>query len=131
MNEPDAKGAVSLAPATGTSGGSTGGEVDCNPESGSKKLKVKLGAVVKVKVGASKMTATATASDFAVATFKVIQNGKTLSRKVYVLKPKKKLKAPLKLLGSSKLAKGKATLQVSTFSVDGVRQTFKKTFKVK
>jgi hypothetical protein len=74
---------------------------------------------------------TATSTQFAVSTFKVIQNGKVLSRKVFVLSPGKKLKAKLKLLGSSKMAKGTATLQVSTFSVDGVRVTINKKLKIK
>ena len=80
----------------------------CGPESGAKKLKVKVATAVKVKVGVNKLKATATASDFAVATFKIIQNGKTYSRKVYLIKPKKKLKVALKTLSNSKLAKGKA-----------------------
>lgn len=64
---------------------------------------------------------TASANEFAVATFQVIQGGKVLSRKVFVLSPGKKLKKPLKLLGGSKLKKGKFTLKASTFSVDGMR----------
>lgn len=62
---------------------------------------------------------TASANEFAVATFQVIQGGKVLSRKVFVLTPGKKLKKPPKLLGGSKLKKGKFTLKASTFSVDG------------
>lgn len=74
---------------------------------------------------------TVTSSQMAISSFNVIQNGKVLSRKVFVLIPGVKLKRPLKLLGSSGLAKGKMTLKASTFSVDGVRIKTTKIVKVK
>ena len=94
-------------------------------------MKVVLKPVTKVKVGLKKMTIIVQSNQFAVSTFKLIQNGTVISRKVFVLKPGKPLKKPIKLLGGRKLLKGKVTLQASTFSVDGVRIKTTKTVKVK
>ncbi|MGH2905162.1 MAG: adventurous gliding motility protein AgmC [Solirubrobacterales bacterium] len=128
----DKTGKVTVGALNGQAGGSAGTSVtDCNKETGAPKLKLTVATKAKVKIGTNKLTVTATSTQFAVATFKVIQNGKVLGRKVYLLKPGKKLKRPLKLLGSSKLAKGKATVKVSIFSVDGVRVKTTKSVKVK
>ena len=113
------------------SGSTNASTVDCGTDSGAPSLRVKFTPTTKIKIGVNKLTVTATSSQFAVSTFKVIQGGKVLSRKVFVLTPGKKLKAKLKLLGSAKLAKGPATLQVSTFSVDGVRVKMTKQLNVK
>lgn len=127
----DKKGRTTLLSASGQAGGSIAGVVECGPEKGAKKVKVKVATALKVKVSVNRLAATAKASDYAVATFKVIQGGKTVSRRVFLLKPNKKLKAPLKLLAGKKLAKGSATIQVATCSVDGVWQLFKKKVAVR
>ncbi|MFY9264152.1 MAG: Ig-like domain-containing protein, partial [Solirubrobacterales bacterium] len=117
----DAAGKWSVGPLSGKIGEPITSVVECGKEAGAPRMKVKLAAVGKVKIGANKMKVTASSNQFAVSTFMVIQNGKVLSRKVFVLMPGKKLVKPLKFLGSSKLVKGKFTLKASTFSVDGVR----------
>ncbi|MBI4898207.1 MAG: hypothetical protein HY827_07550, partial [Actinobacteria bacterium] len=129
----DAAGKPSVGPLTGNGGtsGDIGSVVECGKEPGAPSVKVKLATVGKVKVGVKSMTVKATANQFAVSTVKVIQNGKTLTRKVFILKPGKTATKKLAFLGSSALAKGKYTVQASTFSVDGVRVTAKKTLTAK
>ncbi|MBJ7353726.1 MAG: hypothetical protein JHC98_02790 [Thermoleophilaceae bacterium] len=127
----DKKGKTTLVGADGTVGAPTASSVDCAPEKGAKKIKFQVASKARVKVGLTKLTATAKASDWSVATFRVIQNGKTIGRRVFLLKPGKKLTAPIKVLSGNRLAKGRAIVQVSTCSVDGVWQVFKKPFAVK
>jgi hypothetical protein len=127
----DKKGKATLANASGVVGGAITSTIDCKPEKGAKKIKVKVAAAVKVKISAKRFKITATASDWTVATVRVVQAGKTVSRKVFLLKPKKKLNANIKLLPGKKLVKGKAVVQVATCTVDGVWQLFKKPITVK
>jgi hypothetical protein len=127
----DNKGKVSLVGADGKVGAPAASTVDCAPEKGAKKIKLKVASKVSVKLNSKKLTATATASDWTVATVRVIQGGTTIGRKVFLLQPKKTLKATVKLLPGKKLVKGKATFQVATCTVDGVWQLFKKPFNVK
>jgi hypothetical protein len=129
----DAAGKPSVGPLSGNGGasGDIGSVTECGKEPGASSVKVKLATVGKVKVGVKSMTVKATANQFAVSTVKVIQNGKTLTRKVFILKPGKTATKKLAFLGSSALAKGKYTVQASTFSVDGVRVTSKKTLTAK
>ncbi|MDO8630265.1 MAG: Ig-like domain-containing protein, partial [Phycisphaerales bacterium] len=117
----DAAGKFSVGPLSGNAGEAITSVADCNNETGAGRIKVKLAAVGKIKIGANKLTVTVVSNQMAISSFTVIQNSKVLSRKVFVLVPGVKLKRPLKLLGSSKFAKGKVTLKASTFSVDGVR----------
>jgi hypothetical protein len=126
----DKKGKATLANASGVVGGAITSTVNCAPEKGAKKVKVKLAAAVKVKISLKRFKITATASDWTVATVRVKQNGATISRKVYLLKPNKKLKANIKLLPGKKLVKGKAVVQVATCTVDGLWQLFQKPIKV-
>ncbi len=125
---------VVVSGADGKVGETATSTISCGKESGGKKIKVKVASVAQVKVNVKNMVATAVASDWAVATFRVDQGGKKVGRKVVVLKPKKKVKVKLALgtsIGSVKLAKGTAKVTVSTFTADGVRQLFKKNLKVK
>ncbi|MGH2959557.1 MAG: hypothetical protein ACRDKE_08110, partial [Solirubrobacterales bacterium] len=127
----DKKGKTTLVGADGTVGAPAASTVSCGPEKGAKKIKVKVATKVKVKISDKKLAATAKASDWTVATFRIVQNGQTVARRVFLLKPGKKLRAPLKLLPGKKLVKGKAIIQVSTCTVDGVWQLFKKPINVK
>jgi hypothetical protein len=127
----DKTGKTTLVGADGKVGAPAVGTVDCNPEKGAKKIKVKIASAVNVKINSKKLSATATASDWTVATVRIIQNGKTVGRKVYLLQPNKKLRASVKLLPGKTLVKGKAVIQVATCTVDGVWQLFKKPITVK
>jgi hypothetical protein len=127
----DKKGKTTLVGADGTAGAPATSTVSCGPEKGAKKVKVKVGTAVKVKIGVKKLTATAKASDWTIATFRIVQNGKTVGRRVFLLKPGKQLRAQLKVLPGKTLVKGKAMIQVSTCTVDGVWQQFKKPITVK
>ncbi|MFY9487372.1 MAG: Ig-like domain-containing protein, partial [Solirubrobacterales bacterium] len=127
----DGAGKIGVGPLNGNAGDPIVSVVECGKESGAAPIKVKVAATGKVKIGANKLNVTASASQFAVSTFTVIQNAKILSRKVFVLIPGKTLTKPVKFLGSAKLVKGKVTIKASTFSVDGVRVTTSKNITVK
>jgi hypothetical protein len=84
-----------------------------------------------VKPGTKKIAITALSNQFALSTFTVVQNGHVLGRKVALLPAGKATEQTLSMLGKFRIAKGKATLKVSTISVDGARVLTSKSFAVK
>ncbi len=127
----DKQGKTTLVGADGKVGAPATSAVSCGPEKGAKKVKVKVATKVTVKISDKQLAATAQASDWTIATFRIVQNGNTVARRVFLLKPGKKLRVPLKLLPGKKLVKGNAMIQISTCTVDGVWQQFKKPLNVK
>ncbi|MBJ7458093.1 MAG: hypothetical protein JHD02_02780 [Thermoleophilaceae bacterium] len=127
----DKSGRTTLVGRDGEVGASPVSVVDCAPESDAKKIRVRVTAPVRLKIGAGKVTAAATASDWAVATLRVIQYDKTVGRRVVLLRPGLKMRSTIKLLEGRTLARGRAGVQVTTCSVDGVWQHFTKRIAVR
>jgi hypothetical protein len=73
----------------------------------------------RLTAGATSVPVSALSDQYAAATFMVIQYGKTIGRKVFVLSAGQKREMQLRLLPGQTLKAGTARLTVATFTADG------------
>ncbi len=105
--------------------------LDCAKEAGARRISLAVTPARGARAASGRVKLKLRSSAWAIAATELSQNSNSVSRKVVLLRGKRFQTLVLMPGSGAKLASGRATVKISTISVDGVRQIFRRQISLK
>lgn len=105
--------------------------LDCAREAGARRNALKVSPARGIRAASGRVKLTLRSSTWAIASAELSQHSKTVARTTVLLRGRRSQSLALTAGSGAKLASGRASLKITTISVDGVKQIFRRQISLK
>lgn len=127
----DTSGRATLGTSGSPSGTVVQSAIDCGVESNARSARVKAAAASNSKASSQRIVLTLKPSEWVVARVEVRQSSKLVAVKTAVLRAGRSTKLAVRPSAGAQFASGRTDVQISTLTVDGLKQRFSRKIRLK